>query len=85
MITMVPIAIVHGAGAEEAYLDWMVFTAIVISGVGMNLQATRFGRIGGGQLSLLDNLGCLHIGEYRNTDRDQPRDPRHTSGPEHRR
>ena len=53
MITMVPIAIVHGAGAEEAYLDWMVFTAIVISGVGMILQATRFGRIGGGQLSLL--------------------------------
>ena len=53
MITMVPIAIVHGAGAEEAYLDWMVFTAIVISGAGMILQATRFGRIGGGQLSLL--------------------------------
>ena len=53
MITMVPIAIVHGAGEEEAYLDWMVFTAIVISGVGMILQATRFGRIGGGQLSLL--------------------------------
>ena len=40
MITMVPIAIVHGAGEEKAYLDWMVFTTIVISGVGMILQAT---------------------------------------------
>ena len=53
MITMIPIVIVHGAGEEEAYLDWMVFATIVVSGVGMIIQATRFGRIGGGQLSLL--------------------------------
>ena len=53
MISLIPIAIVHAAGQEESYLEWMVFTVIAISGVGMILHAIRFGRIGAGQLSLL--------------------------------
>ncbi len=52
-MSMVPIAIVHASGQAESYLEWMVFTAIIISGTGSILQATRFGRIGSGQLSLL--------------------------------
>ena len=50
---MIPIAIIHAAGQEESYLEWMVFAAIVICGIGMILHANRFGRVGAGQMSLL--------------------------------
>ena len=56
---MLPIAIVRAAGQEESYLEWMVFTTIVISGIGMILQANRFGRIGAGHFFFLATSGAF--------------------------
>ena len=56
---MLPIAIVRAAGQEESYLEWMVFATIVISGIGMILQANRFGRIGAGLFFFLATSGAF--------------------------
>ena len=51
--------LVRVSGQEQSYLEWMVFTTIVISGIGIMLQTARLGRIGGGHLLLLATSGTF--------------------------
>ena len=41
------------AGQDERYLSWVVFAALIISGVGTVLQAAKIGRLGGGHILIM--------------------------------
>ena len=42
--------VVRAAGESDAYLSWVTFTALAVSGAGMILQAFRFRHLGSGRL-----------------------------------
>ena len=47
---MLAVLVIRAAGESEAYLEWAVFAALVVSGAGMVLHAFRFRYLGSGRL-----------------------------------
>ncbi len=58
-IVLTPAIVVRAAGADEGYLFWAVFAALLISGACTILQATRFGRIGAGHILIMGTSGAF--------------------------
>ncbi len=56
---LIPTAVMRAGGAAESYLAWAVFAAVAISGVTTALQATRFGRIGGGHVLVMGSSAAF--------------------------
>ena len=49
-IVLTPAILVGAVGGDEAYLSWVLFAALVVSGVTTVIQSARIGRIGSGYL-----------------------------------
>ena len=49
-LIMLVALVVRAAGESDAYLSWVTFTALAVSGAGMILQAFRFRHLGSGRL-----------------------------------
>ncbi len=49
-LIMLVALVVRAAGESDAYLSWVTFTALAVSGAGMILQAFRFRYLGSGRL-----------------------------------
>ena len=49
-IILIPTIVVRAAGGSDAYLSWVVFGAVIVSGICTALQAVRIGRIGCGHV-----------------------------------
>ena len=56
---LIPTVVMRAAGAAEAYLNWAVFAAIVISGVTTVLQTIRYGRVGAGNVLVTGSSGAF--------------------------
>ena len=52
-VVLTPVILVGAAGGSEAYLSWVVFTALLVSGITTVIQVARAGRIGSGYLLLM--------------------------------
>ena len=52
-VVLSPAILVSTVGGSEAYLAWVVFGALLVSGVTTVIQAARVGRIGSGYLLLM--------------------------------
>ena len=49
--------VVLGAGEDRAYLSWAVFAALMISGLGTFLGASRLGKLGAGHVLMMSSGG----------------------------
>ncbi len=63
-ITLAPVAvtvaiIARAADQSETYITWAVFAAIVVSGIGIVMQAARVGRIGAGHILVMGTSGAF--------------------------
>ena len=58
-IVFTPVIVVRAAGANEVYLAWAVFGALVVSGLTTVLQAVRVWRIGAGYILLMGTSGAF--------------------------
>ena len=52
-IVLAPAILVGAVGGDEAYLSWVLFSALVVSGATTVIQCARIGRIGSGYLLLM--------------------------------
>ncbi len=52
-VVLTPAILVGAGGGGEAYLSWVVFAALVVSGASTVIQVARVGRIGSGYLLLM--------------------------------
>ena len=52
-VVLSPVILISTVGGSEAYLGWVVFAALVVSGVTTVIQVVRVGRIGSGYLLLM--------------------------------
>ena len=50
---LAPVILIGSIGGSEAYLAWVVFAALTVSGVTTVIQVARVGRIGSGYLLLM--------------------------------
>ncbi len=58
-IVLTPAIVVRAAGTGEAYLNWAVFAAVIVSGLSTTLQAVRLGRIGAGYTLAMGTSGAF--------------------------
>ena len=58
-IVLTPAIVVRAAGGTEAFLSWVVFAAVAVSGVSTVLQAVRVGRIGAGYVLAMGTSGAF--------------------------
>ena len=58
-IVLTPAILVGAVGGGEAYLSWVVFAALVVSGVTTVIQSARIGRIGSGYLLLMGSSSAF--------------------------
>ena len=58
-IVITPAIVIRAAGGTEAFLNWAVFGAVLISGLTTILQAVRVGRIGAGYVLLMGTSGAF--------------------------
>ncbi len=58
-VVITPAIVVRAAGGTEAFLNWAVFGAVLISGLTTILQAVRVGRIGAGYVLLMGTSGAF--------------------------
>ncbi|MCY4357093.1 MAG: hypothetical protein OXD01_06175 [Gammaproteobacteria bacterium] len=58
-IVLTPAIIVRMAGASENYLNWAVFTAVLVSGASTIIQAKRVARIGAGYVLAMGTSGAF--------------------------
>ena len=52
-VVLTPAILIGAAGGSEAYLSWVVFAALLVSGATTVVQVARVGRIGSGYLLLM--------------------------------
>ncbi len=58
-IVLTPEILVGAVGGAEAYLSWVLFAALVVSGVTTVIQSARIGRIGSGYLLLMGSSSAF--------------------------
>ena len=58
-IVLAPAIVARAAGGTEAFLSWIVFAAVAVSGVTTILQAVRVGRIGAGYTLAMGPSGAF--------------------------
>ncbi len=58
-IILIPVIVVRAAGGSEAYLAWVAFAALAISGITTMLQAKRVGGVGAGYILLMVTSGAF--------------------------
>ena len=58
-IAITPVIVVRAAGGGEPYISWVVFAALIVSGLTTVLQAVRVGRIGAGYVLLMGTSGAF--------------------------
>ena len=58
-IVLTPAILVGAVGGDEAYLSWVLFAALVVSGVTTVIQSARIGRIGSGYLLLMGSSSAF--------------------------
>lgn len=58
-IVLTPAIVARAAGGTEAFLSWIVFAAVAVSGVTTVLQAVRVGRIGAGYTLAMGPSGAF--------------------------
>ena len=58
-IVLTPTILVGTVGGGEAYLSWVLFAALVISGVTTVIQSARIGRLGSGYLLLMGSSSAF--------------------------
>ena len=58
-IVLTPAIVIRVANQGEAYLNWAVFAALVISGLSTILQAVRVGRFGAGHILIMGTSGAF--------------------------
>ena len=58
-VVLSPVILISTVGGSEAYLGWVVFAALVVSGVTTVIQVARVGRIGSGYLLLMGSAAPI--------------------------
>ncbi|MCY4275543.1 MAG: xanthine/uracil/vitamin C permease, partial [Gammaproteobacteria bacterium] len=58
-IVLTPAIVIRAANGSEAFLNWAVFTALIVSGISSAIQATRLGRIGAGYVLIMGTSGAF--------------------------
>lgn len=58
-IVLTPAIVIRAANGSEAYLNWAVFTAVIISGITSVVQAARLGKIGAGYVLVMGTSGAF--------------------------
>jgi len=58
-IVLTPAIVIRAGGGSEAFLNWAVFAAVLISAVTTIIQAKKIGRIGAGYLLLMGTSGAF--------------------------
>ena len=58
-VVLTPAILISVAGESEAYLNWAVFGALVVSGVVTALQAVRVGRVGAGYILIMGSTSAF--------------------------
>ena len=58
-VVLTPAILISVAGESEAYLNWAVFGALVVSGVVTAVQAVRVGRVGAGYILIMGSTSAF--------------------------
>ena len=58
-IVLTPAIVVRSAGAGEQFLQWAVFSAVIVSGTTTIVQAVRVWRVGAGYVLLMGSSGAF--------------------------
>ena len=58
-IVLTPVVVIRAAGIEGEYLNWAVFTALLVSGATTALQAVKVGPVGAGHVLLMGTSGAF--------------------------
>ena len=58
-VVLAPVILAGAAGGTEAELQWIVFAALVVSGITTIIQAVRIGRIGSGYILLMGSSSAF--------------------------
>lgn len=58
-IVLTPTILITTAGADDAYLNWAVFAALIVSGITTVVQTVRFGRIGAGYILVMGSTAAF--------------------------
>ena len=58
-VVLSPVILIGTVGGSEAYLSWVVFAALLVSGTSTVIQVARVGRIGSGYLLLMGSSSAF--------------------------
>ena len=58
-IVLTPTILITTAGAGDAYLNWAVFAALIVSGITTFVQTVRFGRVGAGYILVMGSTAAF--------------------------
>lgn len=58
-VVLIPAVLITVAGESEAYLNWAVFGALVVSGIATAVQAIRIGRLGAGYILVMGSTSAF--------------------------
>ena len=58
-VVLTPTILITTAGAGDAYLNWAVFAALIVSGIATLVQTVRFGRFGAGYLLVMGSTSAF--------------------------
>ena len=58
-VVLTPVILIGAVGGSDAYLSWVVFAALLVSGAATVIQVARVGRIGSGYLLLMGSSSAF--------------------------
>ena len=58
-VILAPVILISTAGGSEAYMSWVVFSALLVSGATTVIQVARVGRVGSGYLLLMGSSSAF--------------------------
>ncbi len=58
-VVLIPAVLITIAGESDAYLNWAVFAALVVSGIATVVQALRIGRFGAGYILVMGSTSAF--------------------------
>ena len=58
-VILAPVILISTAGGSEAYMSWVVFAALLVSGATTVIQVARVGRVGSGYLLLMGSSSAF--------------------------
>ncbi|MXY16873.1 MAG: hypothetical protein F4Y57_07720, partial [Acidobacteria bacterium] len=58
-VVLSPVILISTVGGSEAYMSWVVFAALVVSGATTVIQVARVGRVGSGYLLLMGSSSAF--------------------------